>query len=179
MRILRHPPDPAARALAACVVAACVVAACAACSEAPSAPAAGSSLHATWEAPVMMLQPQGTLRATLSLAPDGRFSWRTVSYGVYAGEPATRTSAWTRSDGTYAVSGDSLVFRVDSLTTWDSFYGEPEPSVLRPYPYGGLFDDCRFTVQGDVLVLRFTTYPLDAPVPAVAVYGRRPTILFD
>jgi hypothetical protein len=138
--------------------AACALVACAAtgCSEAPSAPtlsAAARSLQGRWLEPAGTLQPRGSTRGVLTLEPNGRFISAT---------------------STYEVVGNRITFRPDSLITWDSFFGTRTPTVQTPYPYGGVFDDCVFELQGDVLVLNFTVYPADAPVRARAAYTRAP-----
>ena len=157
------------------LAAAPIVCVLAACADAPSEPAAPRTLHARWVAPEFALQPQGTLRQSLTLTPDGQFRLDIDSYGVYPTDSPNTRSAWTRTVGTYTVRGDSLVFRPSTLVTWDSFYKTPLPTVLSPYPYGGVFDGCRFEVRGDALVLHFLTYPLDAPVPTTATFRRQPT----
>jgi hypothetical protein len=164
---------------AACALVACAVVACAAtgCSEAPSAPtlsAAARSLQGRWLEPAGTLQPRGSTRGVLTFGPDGRFISARTSFGTYEGQAPNFVSGWSQTTGTYEVVGSRITFRPDSLITWDSFSGTRTPTVQTPYPYGGVFDDCVFELQGDVLVLNFTVYPADAPVRARAAYTRAP-----
>jgi hypothetical protein len=167
------------RALVACALAA---GSALACGDAPAAAvtavtadrAAAASLHGHWLPPAMALQPQGSTRGALTFAPNGRYVSATTSFGVYPGQAPNAVSGWTQVAGRYQVTGDRIAFRPDTLTTWDSVFGNRTPTVTTPYPYGGMFDDCVFELRGDTLVLYFTTYPADAPVRARATYRRGP-----
>ena len=169
MRLLRLTRVPVACAVLATALVAC--------SDAPGAPLtaaarSSSALHGHWLPPTGTLQPQGTMRGALTFSPTGRFISTTTSFGSYPGQAPNFVSAWTQTVGSYVVTGDRIAFRPDTLTTWDSFFGNRPPTITTPYPYGGVFDDCVFEVQGDTLVLYFTTYPADAPVRTRATYRR-------
>jgi hypothetical protein len=152
-----------------------------ACSDAPSAggttptiSAAARSLQGRWLEPVGTLQPRGSTRGVLTFEANGRFIQSRTSFGVYEGQAPNLVSWWSHTTGRYAVVGNRITFRPDSLITWDSFSGTRTPTVQTPYPYGGVLDDCVFEFQGDVLVLDYTTYPADAPVRAQVAYFRAP-----
>src|SRR5690349_15606503 len=82
----------------------------------------------------------------LDLGLSGTFSLATGPTGI-----------GTRIEGTYKVSGTSLAFYSERIVVGGGSNG--------PYPTGGLFGDATFGFDGDVLVLNYTTYPLDGPVP--------------
>lgn len=132
-----------------------------------------SELLGRWETPAEAQQPTGSHTNALTFGRDGRFvaEWRAA--GVYPGQPAAEPSAYSRSYGTYQVEGARLGMRVDSTVTWDRFYGaDAKETVTRPQPYGRMYDDARFQVDGDTLVLDYTTYPADAPVATRQTFRR-------
>ena len=174
MRLPRLVLGPAACALVAGALVASALGACTHDPAAPVGPPEARALRGRWLPPVTALQPQGSMRGALTFGTNGRYVWATTSFGSYPGQAPNFVSGWTQVVGTYEVTGDRIAFRPDSLITWDSFYGNPRPTVTTPYPYGGTFDDCVFEVRGDSLVLHFTTYPADAPVRARATYSRAP-----
>src|SRR5688572_28251599 len=113
------------------------------------------------------LSPAGSHQSSLTFSIDGRFVFENRMYGLYDGQRDSDLSAFTRTEGTYRIDRDRLVFEPRRLVWWDSFYGvRSAENVEEPYPWGSLFDDARFEVTDDHLTLTYTVYPADAPVPA-------------
>lgn len=110
---------------------------------------------------------------------ENKFVSRTTSYGVYPGSSPQSVSAGTEINGTYRVEDNKLFFNPASLTTWDSFYENPGPHVQRPYPYGSIFDDCRFEIVENQLTLTYLSYPAEAPVTTKRIFKRRTKSLRD
>lgn len=98
----------------------------------------------------------------------GRFASEARNYGSYPGQGPDEFSGYTRVEGTYSSDGDRLNFHPLRLVWWDLFYGQDSPvQVIQPYPYGAVFDGARFEMVGDSLILRYISYPLDAPIETV------------
>jgi hypothetical protein len=116
--------------------------------------------------------PSGYYRRSLIFEANG-FTSEVRSYGIYPGQPRDELSGYWRTDGTYRVEDDRLVFQPTRIAWWDRFYGATSPEQIRePYPSESIFDDARYEMQGQQLILRFTIYPADAPEPAELVYTR-------
>jgi hypothetical protein len=130
-----------------------------------------SSLDGTWVAAAENASPSGSYQRSLTFGATGSFTSEFRSYGIYQGQPRDELSGYQRTEGTYGVEGNRLVFHAARLVWWDRFYGVASPErVSEPYPYGTIFDDARFEMQARQLTLHFTVYPLDAPEPAVLVF---------
>ena len=136
-----------------------------------TADAAGLTGH--WIAAPNDVGAVGWHQSTLTLETNGRFASTSSSYGLYEGQHRNAPSSWTRIEGTFRVDGVRLHFEPKRLVWWDQF---ESPASATPqetaYPWGSLFDDATFTVDGDMLRLAFNVYPADAPIPVVAMYGR-------
>jgi hypothetical protein len=143
--------------------------ACASPTESGSSP-----LRGTWIA-VENGSPSGYYRRSITFEASGSFTEDFRGFGIYPGQPRNELSAYQRTEGTYQVEGDRLVFQPARLISWDRFYGVNSPeSVYEPYPYGTIFDDARYESSGFQLTLHYTVYPADAPEPAVLVFTRAP-----
>lgn len=129
----------------------------------PTGPRA-AGLAGDWTTEREALRPGGSRESRLSLAGDGRFVSESRAYGVYPGQAAEQLSSTSRVAGGYRADGDRLLFRAESLTTYDTFGGREETRVQDPYPYGAVYEGATFRVEGDRLTLTYTTYPADAPV---------------
>lgn len=134
-----------------------------------------SPLSGTWVAGVENASPSGFYRRSITFEPSGSFTEEFRSFGIYGGQPRNELSGYQRTEGTYRVEGDRLVFQATRLIVWDRFYGVNSPeTVYEPYPYGTLFPDARYEMGAFQLTLHFTVYPADAPEPAVLVFMRAP-----
>ena len=132
-----------------------------------------TDLAGRWISAPADLAPQGWHQYHLTFTNAGRFSHEVRTYGLYTGQAPSTLTAFSRVEGRFRHDGDRLVTEPERLVWWDSFYGEnSRVRVEEPYPWGGLFDDARFVVDGDRLTIHFTTYPADAPVPTIAEYVR-------
>ena len=132
-----------------------------------------SSLNGTWRTAPENASPRGWYSRSLTFGADGAFTSEFRSYGVYAGQPRDELSGYQRTEGTYRVAGQRLIFEPQRLVSWDRFYGANSPETIsEPYPYGSIFDDARYVVLGSQLSLRYTTYPADAPVATLLVFTR-------
>jgi hypothetical protein len=134
-----------------------------------------SPLHGTWVAGDENASPSGFYRRSITFGTSGAFTSEFRSFGIYSGQPRNELSGYQRTEGTYQVEGDRLVFQPTRLISWDRFYGANSPeSVYEPYPYGTIFEDARYESSGFQLTLHYTVYPAEAPEPAVLVFTRAP-----
>ena len=146
------------------------------CRESAAAPTtvlSATELSGRWLAPRNDLAPDGSHQSALTFSIDGRFVFENRMYGLYDGQVASDLSAFTRTEGTYRIDRDRLVFEPVRLVWWDRFEGARSPEhVEEPYPWGRLFDDARFEVQADRLVMTYRVYPGDKGLPGVGEYAR-------
>ena len=152
-------------------------AACLACSDSLTPAPTPSLLLGHWSAAPEAEQPSGSFERRFVFTSDGRFSYVTLSYGIYAGESPTELSGYTRTTGVFLTESAHLVLLPDSLITWDRFYGGASPETVHtPYPYGNtfFFDSAQYTIDGDRLTLQYISYPADAPVPTTQEFQRQP-----
>ena len=132
-----------------------------------------SSLDGTWVTAAQNLSPSGWYQRSLTFEATGSFTSEFRSYGIYQGQSRDELSGYQRTEGTYRAEGNRLVFQATRLVAWDRFYGVASPvRVTEPYPYGTIFDDARYEMQGRQLTLHYTIYPADAPEPTVIVFTR-------
>ncbi|MBC7788339.1 MAG: hypothetical protein H7Z74_00220 [Anaerolineae bacterium] len=127
-------------------------------------------LDGTWVSTQENSSSSGRYDRALTFKAGGTFISEFRSYGEY-GESRHQQSSYQRTDGTYRVEGDRLIFHATRLIVWDRFHGG-KPQIFDPYPYGTLFDDARYEVRGQDLTLYYTTYPADAPEPTTMTYAR-------
>ncbi len=136
----------------------------------PGAP----GLAGEWAAEPDDIGPTGWYQKRLTLHPDGRFASISASYGLYEGQKRNEPSAWTRINGSFRVDGNRVHFTPETMTWWDHFESADFPAPRHAaYPWGTLFDDATFVVEGNVLTLHFNVFPADAPIPVTAAYLRR------
>lgn len=172
-RLRRRRPIRPTRALAACVVAACALAACAlaACASGdPLAPGLDGRLVGTWATSPEPLAPQGSWQRTFTASADGRVAWRGVSYGLYPGQGSDDVSAEVTLYGRLDGLAGAFVVRPDSVVTSDRFYGPSHREVQRDFAPGR--DTTRYTLAGDVLVLRYGTRTIEGIVPTTETLRR-------
>lgn len=130
-------------------------------------------LEGTWVAATETASPSGWYQRSLTFDANGTFASGFRIYGVYDWQQSDDLSAYQRTEGTYVVEGDRLVFHPARLVWWDRYYGDQSPEqISEPYPYGTIFDDARYELKGRQLTLRFTVYPADAPETAVLVFNQ-------
>lgn len=139
-----------------------------ACSD--STAANSNSLVGQWRSEVESLRPRGTMRRFLSFSESGTFTSVVDSYGAYGG-PSNELTSYSRITGNYEVDGDRVVLTATRIATWDSFYGKTSPETVRDVDTT-LFDQARFTILLNRLVLNYVTYPADAAVPTTQSYFR-------
>jgi hypothetical protein len=148
----------------------------AACSSPTKAGTTVDELIGDWVTQREALRPAGAMEHQLRFTAAGRFAATVRTTGLYPGQHLDEFSAYSTTVGSYRVNGDRLDMRPDSLLEWDRFHGANSPVTIHaPYPYGTtLYDDARFTLDGRVLTLIYTTYPADAPVPTSQRFYRLP-----
>lgn len=153
-----------------------VLAAMPGCRESAAAPMTALSateLSGRWLTSRNDLAPDGSHQSALTFSIDGRFVFENRMYGLYDGQVAAELSAFTRIEGVYRIDRDRLVFEPRRLVWWDRFEGAQSPEhVEEPYPWGSLFDDARFEVRDDRLVMTYRVYPGDKGVTAIGEYTR-------
>ena len=131
-------------------------------------------LDGTWIAAPEAGRPSGRYERTLTFR-DGSFTFEVRSYGIYGGHSGDELSAYYRVEGTYGIEieGNGIDFRPVRIVWWDRFYGANSPETARDaYPGETIFDDARYELEWPLLRLRFTTYPADAPEPALLLFTR-------
>jgi hypothetical protein len=146
------------------------------CSESTAVPSpAGvtTDLVGRWVSPHDDLSPESWAQRSLTFTIDGRFTSESRMYGLYAGQQRDALSAFSRTEGRYHLERDRLVFDPQRLVWWDRFDGAGSAEhIEQPYPWGGLFDDARFSVHGDHFEMTYTVYPADAAVQVITGYTR-------
>ncbi len=143
------------------------------CSD-PISPEA-AKLVGRWERGPIDLAPQGWMRYHLTFTRSGRVVHEVRTYGLRPTQSRDELSSFVRVEGRWRQNGDQLFVEPERLVWWDSFNGVASPvRVEEPYPWGGLFDDARYVVDGNTLTIQFTVYPADAPEPTTATYVRAP-----
>jgi hypothetical protein len=146
------------------------------CRESAAAPAtirSATELSGRWMTSRNDLSPDGSHQSTLTFSIDGRFVFENRMYGLYQGQRAVELSAFTRTEGTYRIDRDRLVFEPRRLVWWDQFDGVRSPEhVEQPYPWRSLFDDARFRVRDDRLVMTYIVHPGEKAVPVEVEYTR-------
>jgi hypothetical protein len=126
---------------------------------------ASEDLVGSWRTAPEDLSPSGWYQSRLSFNVFGVFESEVRDYGLYPGQDRNALSAYSRIEGTYRVEGDRLIFRTSRMVWWDRFYGARSPEQVEEPYHASLYDDARYTVQGDRLILQYLSYPFDAPVP--------------
>ena len=158
--------------LAFCAVLA-VMPGCRESAAAPTTVLSATELSGRWLTSHDDLAPDGSHQSALTFSIDGRFVFENRMYGLYDGQVANDLSAFTRTEGTYRIDRDRLVFEPQRLVWWDRFEGaQSHEHVEEPYPWGSLFDDARFEIRDDRLVMAYRVYPGDEGVPVVGEYTR-------
>ena len=76
-----------------------------------------------------------------------------------------------RTEGTFEVTGTML--RFTPLRFVSRSGAQSTEIIIEPYPYGAVFENCEFALASGLLVLHYTTYPADAPVPTTMQLERR------
>src|SRR5262245_37170635 len=127
-------------------------------------------LVGTWETARQSLQP-GSYQITLMFGRNGRYSSEVRNYGLYPGQAPNELSAYARLDGTYEVSGDTVVTHAEEQVWWDRFYGADSPEHREAYE-SAPFSPSHFAITGRTRVLRYMSYPADAPVPTMMALVR-------
>jgi|GEM_PF-1241432 len=126
-----------------------------------------------WTADLEAASPAGYYSRQVTFSGDGHFVFEFRSYGIYRNQRDDELSSYSRTVGTYTVSGDRVTFEPESLTTWDAFHGADSPEIVQsPYPYSSFYDDARYLVEGNTLMLDYTSYPADAPEPTRQTFQR-------
>lgn len=146
-----------------------LMAGCAAPTEPRLLPVA--SHHGDWSVAPIALGPTERLSRSLALRADGTFTAQSLLFGTYEGQRPTDLSAVHTIEGTYSVDGDRAHFRARRLIIWDLASGAKSKPRTQEYS-GSIFDDARFTLDGDLLTLTYTTYTADAPVETTTLYVR-------
>src|SRR5215813_5646065 len=148
-----------------------VVALCAAMASCRiSTDAVPHELVGTWET-ARESTPPGSYQITLMFGRNGRYSNEGRSYGMYPGQAPNDLSGYSRVDGTYEVHGDTVVTHAEERVWWDRFYGADSPEHREAYD-SAPFSPSQFEITGSMLVLRYMSYPADAPVPTTMILVR-------
>ncbi|RWY50290.1 hypothetical protein [Mucilaginibacter gilvus] len=120
------------------------------------------SLLGTWNEPAF---PSGFSRS-VSFYSDGKFAAVFTAYPnpLSGGSSSTITTSYT---GTFTVKGDSLLSNITTMAEQENTNTPvTSPSNQKLYEYA------TFKVSGNTLMLKYTTYPADAPVATEAKFTR-------
>ena len=128
-------------------------------------------LIGNWVSAPVEMQPQGWYRRHFRFTNRGRFVAEVRTYRPYAGQPGDEMSSFTRTEGTYRLDGDRLLFEPERYIWWDG--GDSPIRFLQPYPPGGFFNGAVYTVSAGNLTIHYNAVgAADGPVPTTAVYTR-------
>ncbi|MEO7214421.1 hypothetical protein [Mucilaginibacter sp.] len=120
------------------------------------------SLIGNWNEPAM---PSG-FRRNLVFYSDGTFTAAFTTYPspLSGGISFTITTSYS---GTFTVKGDSLLTNITTMAEQENTSTPvTSPSTQKLYEYA------TFKVSGNTLMLKYTTYPADAPVATEAKFTR-------
>jgi hypothetical protein len=161
-----HPQRPTLIAFVGLAFAACD----------PATSPADSAVEGRWASAREALNPNGSYQTFLTF--DGAaYASEVRNYGLYAGQQPNDLSAYSRTEGTFLVDGDSLQFVATHLVTWDGFFGPNPPERVAINPQGGQSSRAHFSIDRNRLTLRYFSYPADAPVATSRSYWRLPHVL--
>lgn len=93
---------------------------------------------------------------------DSTFLLSHKLYGYMLDNTNDQLNQLTQFPGVAIVDGDSVDFVVDELI-YTNFH-QNLPPERHPYTTP-IFDQCRFTIKGDSLILNYLSYPLHLPEP--------------
>ena len=150
--------------------------AAAACAESAAGPVAGdleTEIFGRWVSNADELSPESWHRSSLTFTIDGRYTFESLTYGLYEGQDRNALSALKRTEGWYRIAGNRIIFEPERLSWWDHFDGAGAALHQEaPHLWGRLFDDATFTVDGDRFTMRYSIAPANARLEAVAEYAR-------
>ncbi len=126
-----------------------------------------SSLVGTWIDSVSVLD--GYYVNTLEIDNSGAFLDKSDAFGVYPGQTSSQLSGYFVRTGKFQTESNRIGFLVEKVVSWDSFFGGEPETTIESYT---IFENCTFDVRDDLLELRYTTYPADAPEQTIRVYKK-------
>lgn len=110
-----------------------------------------------------------TVQESLSLQEDGRFVWSETTYGDGAGHPDLPISQSARF-GQYRLRGGFLEIRTEATEFRAPLTATPQRTVVERPQWSG--DQYRIQVDENLMRLRFTVAPADAPVEVTRIFWR-------
>ena len=139
-----------------------------------------SALVGTWIGDTLRYTPRGTTALRLQIEASGRFQWIVRTTGFYAGQTPEALSGGTREVGQLSVRAQRASFRSDSL--YIASANDPRESASQlattskaTFGKSTLFDQAENVVGGDVLELRYLSYPADSPIRTMFRFVRART----
>jgi hypothetical protein len=109
-----------------------------------------------------------TYHVSLSLSGDQTYvrDWRYY-------DASTSLRAYSTTEGTFTVRGDSIFMRPVTDRNWDRDFNGGAVMVT-PVSGAGIYGQAgaRFEISGEILVLHFLIYPADAPVETSEALAR-------
>lgn len=124
-------------------------------------------LVGTWEA--AWPQGQGRTELLLEFQADSSFVWKISTFGVQPNSAPDDLNALLEYPGVVTVNQEQVAFYCEEFTATD-FYFQTGPETLENKT--AIYDNCTYAIKGDTLILSFTSYPADRPVPAEQRYLR-------
>lgn len=139
-----------------------------------STPTGGDARHliGRWQSPSESIG-QGSQRTTLVFGAGGQFELDSRLVGAYPGQQPGALSSYHRILGRFRTEGDHLLTEPHHLISWDRANGADSPEQVSAIDVvGDVYDDARFEILVNRLVLTYLTYPADGPVPTRATFYR-------
>lgn len=143
-----------------CILALVMVVSFSACKKSGST---SKSIYGQWNEPA---NPGGYGRG-LYFGGDGTFIASFTSYPQPSPAGGTTTLSVTALKGTYIIKGDSLLTTVNTMTVAE---GNGSP-VITPSSQK-LFAFATIKINNNTLLINYTSYPADAPVPTQITFNR-------
>jgi hypothetical protein len=134
------------------------------------------ALVGTWEGEPFRYTPRGMTTFSLAIEPSGRFTWTVRTTGLYEGQAPNALTSTSREVGQLTTANTRAFFQSDSVYILN--VPDQIETARRVEPTVGgfgnttLFDEAEFDVRGNRLVLRYLSYPADAPVPTLRQFTR-------
>lgn len=111
-----------------------------------------------------------TVQTSLDLGTNMTFS---RSWRMYSARPRSELTAYVITEGNFTARGDSLFARATTVRNWDRDFNGGVVTVT-PVRDGGPYGSpgAHFEIRNDSLVLRYLSYPADAPVETTEALRR-------
>ncbi|MBA3891272.1 MAG: hypothetical protein H0X64_12160 [Gemmatimonadaceae bacterium] len=135
----------------------------------PTEPRSAERLVGSWRDLSEASGHAGPSEVVLTIGSDRSFTWDMRVYGAHPGQDPSAVSGYMTIFGTYTTNGNSLRFTGERRVGWDRALG---PDVVEEAYEQDMYENATFQVIRNTLVLRYTTYPADAPQLTTKIFVR-------